>query len=382
MERRWRQLITCSAALLAAAAAAWGHPAVSAVAIVKVTPDRRVEVTLVHDGLAYALNDTPARISDPQMYSLLDGPAQDLAEALADGRDRFASGFRLAADGTPLAVELVRAPDLEAVRRWKAENPARQLPCKLEFVVRATLPAGASVISLKFPAVLGEVILSVDRPGVEPVYLPLAPGETAPEIDVRMAGGTTNPVGTLGLAWRYIKFGFGHIVPEGPDHALFVLGLFLLSPRFKPVLWQITAFTVAHTITLTLTTLHIVGLSSRIIEPTIAASIAFVGVENLLTTKVHAWRPAVAFVFGLVHGMGVATAFNEAGFPAGQLVPSLAAFTVGIEGGHLAVLAGAFLVLGWWRDKPWYRHRVAIPLSLVIAAIAVFWMVRRVMGPG
>src|SRR6185295_10593374 len=128
-----------------------------------------------------------------------------------------------------------------------------------------------------------------------------------------------------------------------------------------------------------LTSLGIIGLSSRIVEPTIAATIAFVAVENLLTTKVHGWRIAVAFIFGLVHGMGVATAFNEAGFPPGQLVTSLAAFTVGVEAGHVAVLALAFLTLGWFREKPWYRSRIAVPLSVCVALVGMYWMVVRLM---
>jgi hypothetical protein len=109
----------------------------------------------------------------------------------------------------------------------------------------------------------------------------------------------------------------------------------------------------------------------------IAASIAFIAVENLLTTKVNKWRYLVAFIFGLMHGMGVATVFNEAGFPPGQLVPSLAAFTVGVEAGHIVVLVVAFVALGWTRNKKWYRQRVAIPLSLIIAAIALYWMLQR-----
>src|SRR5205814_3818726 len=106
-------------------------------------------------------------------------------------------------------------------------------------------------------------------------------------------------------------------------------------------------------------------------------SIAFIGIENLLTTQVHSWRIIVAFVFGLVHGMGIATAFNEAGFPPGQLVNSLAAFTVGVEAGHLTVLVAAFLALSWTRNKKWYRARVAIPISLLIALVAIVWIVQR-----
>src|SRR5207253_1959525 len=98
---------------------------------------RQVEITLTHDALAFALNDTSARVSDPQMYELLDAPEADLAASLQDGKERFASGFRLIADGSELAFEITQWPSLEAVRRWKTENPNRQLPCKLDFVVRA-----------------------------------------------------------------------------------------------------------------------------------------------------------------------------------------------------------------------------------------------------
>src|SRR6185295_8754589 len=141
--------------------------------------------------------------------------------------------------------------------------------------------------------------------------------------------------------WRYVILGFTHIIPQGADHALFVLGLFLLTPRVKALLWQITAFTIAHSLTLTLATFHLLKLPSIVIEPTIAASIAFIAVENLATTKVHAWRPVVAFVFGLVHGMGFASALSEVGLPTGQLVAALVAFNVGVECGHVTVLAAA-----------------------------------------
>jgi hypothetical protein len=80
--------------------------------------------------------------------------------------------------------------------------------------------------------------------------------------------------------------------------------------------------------------------------------------------------------------MGVATAFHEAGFPPGQLVTSLAAFTVGVETGHVAVLAVAFLALAWAREKKWYRSRIAIPLSLIIAVVALVWLMQRLAPPG
>jgi hypothetical protein len=363
-----------------------------------VDSERRISVTVTHDALAYALNDTSARISDSQMYELLDASEEELRAALEDGRERFTSAFRLFADGVPVRFEVVEAPTVESVHQWISENPARRLPCKLDFVVKATLPVGATTLSLQFPAVLSDVILSIDRFGVEPVYLPLSPGERAPDIDVSMIGGASptdnakagnapdhgaihsNPVGSLNVVWRFMSLGFTHIIPKGADHALFVFGLFLLSPRTRALLWQITAFTIAHSITLFLTTFHVIWIPSVIIEPTIAATIAFVAIENLFVTRVHAWRPAVAFVFGLVHGMGFASALREVGLPTGQVVAGVLAFNVGVEGGHLAVLSLAFLTLGWWRNKEWFRARIAVPLSMVIAGIAVFWIAQRLMA--
>ena len=376
---------------------AHAHPGVSAVAIVKVERTGEVSVIVRHDALAFALNDLPQTIADEPMYALLDGDPAYQDETFADAKERFDSQFEMWADAHRLDVEMRAFPTGTDLRTWRSQNPHRRLPVKLEFEMRTKIAPDAKELSITFPLMLGNVILTLDVPGREPIAVPILGGGLSPPLEIAMpaelAGQTTGatpapsveaavtpkPIraNMLSLAWRYVVSGFEHIIPSGPDHALFVLGLFLLTPKLKSVLWQITAFTVAHTVTLTLTTLHIVGLPSGLVEVTIAASVAFIGVENLLTTKVHPWRPAVAFLFGLVHGMGVAGAFSEVGFPEGQLIPSLAAFTVGVEAGHLAMLAAAFLLLGWTREKPWYRYRVAIPLSVGITLVACVWIVQR-----
>jgi hypothetical protein len=375
---------------LACVPSAAAHPPMAAVAYVKLEPGGRMTVTVVHDSLAFALNDTSLAIGDEAMYAILHGPDDDLAAAFQDGRERFQSQLAIAADGAALPFTLAQSPTLEKARQWQLDNPAERLPVRIDFVITADLPAQTRAVRFTFPKILDQVVLSVDRPGREPLMLPIPPGEQSPAFDVSMVTGAPEPAhteGALAVAWRFTKLGFNHILgptdgkwwyPQGLDHCFFVLGLFLLIPRFKPVLWQISSFTVAHTLTLTLTSLHIIGLSSRIVEPTIAATIAFIGIENLVTKKVTNWRIAVAFLFGLVHGMGVATAFNEAGFPPGQLVTSLAAFTVGVEAGHAAVLIAAFLALGWFRNKPWYRNRIAIPLSILIAIVAIVWIFQRI----
>ena len=383
------RLLAAVLLLLAFCGRAWAHPAVSSVAIVKIEPGGAMRVTLLHDALAFALNDTSARIGDPEMFALLDGPEADLAAAFDDGRERMESGFRLTVDDAPLTRGMISSPDLGSAKAWKAEHPDRQLPCKMEFVFQASLPPGAKRLTLRFPAVLADVILSVDRPGMEALTLPLSPGETSPPIDITLSSADSavpqareeQRPGFFQIAARYVSLGYRHIMPNGFDHALFVLGLFLLSPRIKSVIWQITAFTLAHSITLSLAALHLVTISSRIVEPTIALTIAFIGVENLIAKRVHPWRVAVAFIFGLVHGLGFASGLMEIGLPGGQLATGIIAFNIGVEGGHLTVLLLAFAVLGWCRDREWYRARVSKPLSALIALTAVVWVVQRLVSP-
>lgn len=365
------------------------HPALPTVAILKVTPDARISVTLVHDALAYALNDTSVRVADPDMLALLNGPEQDLADAFADAGERIVGGFELEADGRRVVVHVAAAPSVEAARAWKRDFPSMPLPLKLEFVLTASLGPQASLCTVRFPAVLSDVLLSVDRPGTEPIVIPLSPGERSPAIDVRAftqrhgdrpavdQATAISPPGALDVAWRYIRLGFVHIVPHGIDHAVFVLGLFLLTPRVYAVLWQITAFTIAHTVTLTLATLHLVAVPSSIVEPAIALTIGFIAVENLFVRKVHPWRPVIAFVFGLVHGLGFASGLMEVGLPTGQLAAAIASFSVGVELGHLTVLLGALACLAPWRERLWYRRRISQPLSAIIGLVAVFWLLQR-----
>jgi len=188
------------------------------------------------------------------------------------------------------------------------------------------------------------------------------------------------PSSRLAVIRQYLQLGFTHILPHGFDHILFVLGLFLLSTRWKPLLSQVTAFTIAHSITLGLTMYGVVSISPRIVEPAIALSIAYVAVENVMTTQLKPWRVGIVFAFGLLHGMGFAGVLRELGLPRSQFLTALITFNVGVELGQLAVIATAFLLVAqWYRAKPWYRQRLVVPASALIAATGVFWTVQRLM---
>ncbi len=179
---------------------------------------------------------------------------------------------------------------------------------------------------------------------------------------------------------QYLALGFQHILPKGLDHILFILGIFLLTTRLRPILAQVTAFTIAHSITLGLTMYGVVSLPSRIVEPLIAVSIAYVAIENVVTTELKPWRPAVVFAFGLLHGMGFAGVLRELKLPRGELVPALVSFNVGIELAQLAVVATAYLLVAvWFRQRTWYRPRFVVPASMLIAATGVFWTLQRIL---
>jgi hypothetical protein len=191
-------------------------------------------------------------------------------------------------------------------------------------------------------------------------------------------GSPTAPLDRQAIAWRYLTLGFTHIVPTGLDHVLFVLGIYLLSRRPRAVLGQVTAFTVAHSITLALSMFGLVAVPSRIVEPLIAVSIAYVAVENLFLSELKSWRIALVFAFGLLHGMGFAGALHDLGLPRSEFVTALVSFNAGVELGQLAVIATAFLVVGYHcADRTWYRARVVVPASAMIACVAVYWTVER-----
>lgn len=176
----------------------------------------------------------------------------------------------------------------------------------------------------------------------------------------------------------YTVSGFQHILPLGLDHILFVLGIFLLSTRMKPLLWQVTMFTIAHSITLSLSMLDIVSLPARVVEPLIALSIAYVAIENLFSPKLHRSRLWIVFGFGLLHGLGFASILAEFGMPRDDFALALISFNIGIEFGQLAVILIAFLGLTvWFKNKQLYRHVVVIPLSVLISLTGFYWFWER-----
>jgi hypothetical protein len=251
-----------------------------------------------------------------------------------------------------------------SVTRWVEEGVHESDPFVWAGKVPKTLASGApEAVAASLPAsAQGTAAL----PGTE-----VAPGTAVAP--------TFNPDS---LPWprqlsEYLRLGFRHIVPEGADHILFVLGLFFLGITWRKLLSQTTVFTVAHATTLFLSTYGIFSLPSRYVEPAIALSIAFIAIENVLKPKLGPGRLAIVFGFGLVHGLGFASSLSDIPFPKTDFVVALLGFNFGVDLGQLFVIALAFLAVGWFRNRPWFRRGIAIPCSLAIAAVGLFWGIQR-----
>ena len=264
---------------------------------------------------------------------------------------------------------------VEPRAEWKSPDPAAA-----ELILRLTgaIPSGAKTFTWSNSLRLGTYLLTVRSEGEEPERAWMEGGETSRPFPLRAE---VVPPTRGHVARQYLVLGYTHILPKGSDHILFVLGIFLLSTRLKPVLLQVTAFTVAHTITLALTIYGVVSLRPAIVEPLIALSIVYVAVENVATSELRPWRVALVFGFGLLHGMGFAGVLSQLGLPRSEFLTGLLCFNAGVELGQLTGILAAFLLIGLpFRRKSWYRSRVVVPLSLAIAAVGLYWAATRALA--
>lgn len=176
---------------------------------------------------------------------------------------------------------------------------------------------------------------------------------------------------------EFFRSGFTHILPDGPDHILFLLGLFFLTRDIGVLLVQMTLFTLAHSLTLGLSLYGVVSVPSGAVEVAIALSIVFIAVENLFCDGLSRWRPWVVFGFGLIHGLGFAHSFELKAVASENFLPALFSFNVGIECGQIVVIVIAYAVVGLWWKRDFYQPLVARPASMIIAASGMWWAVER-----
>lgn len=363
------------------------HETQPAVANVSVTPEL-FEMSIILNAEAllagvdlsvYSDTNNAPQVAEYDRLRALDAEAlrAEIAAGWPDLRDGFVleGAGRLTLNGLEVSIP-----------------PSDELPREATLFLSAPVDEGAKGIRLGWAPKYGTLILRHNR-GDDVYAALLQNGDLSELLPVSGLYGET-----AGEAfWRFLVAGFEHIIPLGIDHILFVLGLFFFALKWSPILWQVTAFTVAHTVTLALATLGLINIPEDwmwLVEAFIALSITWVAIENILQPKLGWLRPAVVFGFGLLHGLGFASVLNEFGLSQGQFVVSLVAFNVGVEIGQLAVILSAFLLIllgvqaariarlddpeeAMVRDLPEMYRANATVGSIVIGVIGAYWFIER-----
>jgi hydrogenase/urease accessory protein HupE len=327
--------------------------------------DTNLEALMSEIGTEHA--DTDNAPTAEQYNQLRALPASQLSAKADNFIASLFSQITLSSNKEPITKTLVNS-DLRVIEQPDIDL-ARQSLITYRFNVQ--LPSPEIVFS--WPEAYGDAVVRLSEQGEIKGASWVAAGTQSDGIDLSRL-----ELKRQGLV-DYVKLGFEHILPLGLDHILFVLGLYLLSQRLKDLLWQVTAFTAAHTLTLALAILGLVNIPPSIVEPLIALSIVYVAVENLFKDRVSKSRIGLVFGFGLLHGLGFAGVLREIGLQSDNFVQNLIAFNIGVELGQIATLVIAHLLVGYWfSSKAFWNRWVRIPLSLGISLLGAIWFVERV----
>ena len=351
-----------------------GHPLTFTATTLTLSANDTFQVDLQYDLDALALGVSITTDDAVLVNTLEQLSTSDFNNALDRLKRLFERRVRVRFDGTPVPFS-VDFPDHGPPRATGAV-----IPTVLGLTARltGTIPEGAQTVEFFASRAFAEVHLTIideTRDIEHQMILEQGARSTPFQLVGQNANSNNNS-----QAQQYFWLGVRHIIPDGLDHILFVLGLFLFSLKLRPLVTQVTAFTVAHALTLTAATLGTVSLSPELVEPLIAISIAYVAIENILTDRLTLWRPIVVFAFGLLHGLGFAGSLAALDLPNQEQLVSLVMFNAGIEVGQLVVIAAATAIFGWYRHKSWYRARIIIPASAVIATIGIVWAIERAYG--
>jgi len=322
----------------------------------------------VKETAAPGLPETYTSIYEAEYTRLKKLTASQLENEFKDFANDFLAGFSLSSE---------RGEIVALIKGTKIPDPANMDQFRQSTIfLSANIPPDATNIIWEWSPNFGPSVVRIAEDNENKAYSAYL-----------LEGQKSDPIAINGERQRslvqtilnYIGIGYIHILPRGVDHILFVVGLFLLSARMHALIWQISAFTLAHTITLALGMSGVVSVSAAIVEPLIALSIVYVCVENILTQKLTRWRPMVVFGFGLLHGLGFAGVLKEIGLPSNEFVAGLISFNIGVELGQLSIIAICFLLVGFWfSKKPWYRAYIVIPASIAIGSIGGWWFFERV----
>ncbi|MFK5985464.1 MAG: HupE/UreJ family protein [Pseudomonadota bacterium] len=333
----------------------------------------KIEIRTSIEGLLTGINSRYKNTKDSPNAQAYDElrvlPAKQLREKFIFFEEQFLALIRIKTDSSPLSLKIEKI-DIPLPGYTK-------VPRTSIITVTGNIPRNSKNLSWYYPEIFGDNAVRVRQIDKENEKWYWSQWQWL------RADKASKPFSLTEIFTRipltevisdYIISGFEHIVPKGLDHILFILGIFLFSTRLNPLLWQVTMFTIAHTITLGLSMNGLVSVPAAIVEPLIAISIAYIGFENVFTHTLHRYRLLIVFFFGLLHGLGFASVLAEFGMPENDFITALISFNIGVELGQLTVIAVAYLLLRhWFKDKQNYQKWVIIPFSLSIGLIGLYW---------
>ena len=356
----------------------WAHPEWKEATSIGVIDEKNTfALTVKFDVPSFLVGQTSKDASIKELDALMYTPGR-LAVAVATGRQQFLAGLRLEADGKPVAWTLVSFPSAEQISTLSAsQGEADRYPVMMNVKLTATVPADTQKLVLRFPDALGTVFTNL-RKGME-FQTVMAVSKNEPgEFQIGDGSAATDNQTVYAL----LADGFGHVLPDGWDHCLFMLAMFLGAASLRQALGRSLVFTLGHSITLSAVALGWVGNPGAWIEPFIALTIGLGGLMACRGTATNRQMLVVPAVFGLVHGLGFAAAVSDRlqDWDNGSIVRILIGFNVGVELAQMAVIFGSAALL-------WAVLRTGVPetkvrrtLCLAVAVIGFGVMAWRVAG--
>lgn len=360
---------TLLATCLLACASVRAHPNWKQTTADLVAEGDSLRVTLRIDIPPYLLGQPPQSVEVSTLDDFMFDDREALARRLVEAPGRLGREVELEAGGEPLALGSFNVPTAEAVRAQMRSQPEEdRYPIMMTVEARAAMPAGHGMLRARFPASLGNVLVtfrtSPDR--LDMVVVP--PGEWSDPVPI--SGPERGFAATFA---GFLRAGFGHVLPDGWDHALFMLAMFLSAPTLRMAFLRSLSFTAGHSLTLGLVWFGALTSPGPWVEPLIAASIVAAGVLAAIGRSSSRWALAGSCAFGLLHGLGFAAAASFSRPGSAEVLGALAGFNAGIESAQLLVISTACLVVLPWNRRPWFETRLRRPLAW-LSAMGGLWL--------
>ncbi len=359
----------------------WAHPEWKEASSIGVIDDQNVfALTVKFDVPSFLVGQTSKDASIKELDALMFTPGR-LAVAVATGRQQFLAGLRLEADGKPVSWTLVTFPTAEQILAQSGrQGEDDRYPVMMNVKLTATVPADTQKLVLRFPDALGTVFTNL-RKGME-FQTVMAVSKNEPgEFQIGDGSAATDNQTIVAL----LADGFGHVLPDGWDHCLFMLAMFLGATSLRQALGRSLVFTLGHSITLSAVALGWVGNPGAWIEPFIALTIGLGGLMAYRGTATNRQMLVVPAVFGLVHGLGFAAAVSDRlqDWDNGSIVRILIGFNVGVELAQMVViLTSAALLWAVLRTGvPETKVRSSLCLAVAVVGFGVMaWRVAAIAG--